>query len=223
MITNRRIDLMKRRATLRIGRRTSYGHFCAAVCLAASALGGCSSAPPVTQTGFLSDYSRLSPAGENRMRYQSASIVEYSSFIVDPVQFRSESGGLSREQRAEVAGYFHDTLTQTLRNRGYTVTDSSGTATARIRVAITNINDSTWWKKIHPASSLAGAGRGGASMEGEIIDSVSGKQLAAVVQAAVGSQFTIANFDTVSDIKNVIDRWVMAACDRLDELRAGVR
>lgn len=213
---------MQRRTAQRIARRISSGICCAVFCLAASAPGGCSSAPPVTQTGFLSDYSKLSPAGENRMRYQSPSIVEYSSFIIDPVQFRSESGGLSREQRAEVASYFHETLTQTLRNRGYTVTDSSGVTIARIRVAITNINDSTWWKKIHPASSLAGAGRGGASMEGEIIDSVSGKQLAAVVQAAVGSQFTIANFDTVSDIKNVIDRWVMTACDRLDELRAGI-
>lgn len=51
-------------------------------------------------------------------------------------------------------------------------------------------------------------------------DAVTGEQLAAVVQTGVGSQFTVLNFSTVSDVKSTIDQWVKNACDRLDELRA---
>ena len=193
------------------------------VCAACLLLGGCSSAPPVTQTGFLSSYTDLTPAGENRMRYTSPSVTSYSTFIVDPVQVSSQKGKLSPEQRAEVANHFRESLSRELTRRGYTVTATPGPKTARFRIAITNVHESTWWKKVHPASSLAGAGRGGAAMEGEVIDSVTGEQLAAVVQSGVGSQFTVANFSTVSDINNVIDQWVTNACDRMDELYKGQR
>lgn len=190
---------------------------------ACAGLWGCSSAPPLTRSGFLSDYSTLRTAGDNRMRYISPRLKDYSSFIIDPVQMRAKDGKLSAEDRAQVATYFRESFSASLRERGYNVTSSAGARTARIRVAITNVQESTWWQKLHPASSLAGAGRGGAAMEGEVIDSVTGEQLAAVVQSGVGSQFTVGNFSTVSDIENTIDQWVKAACDRLDELRGVAR
>lgn len=184
-------------------------------------LGGCSSAPAVTQSGFLSTYADLEPAGENRMRYASPELGTYTAFIVDPVQVSSQKSKLDPDQRAEVANHFRSSLSRELTTRGYKVTDKPAAQTARIRVAITNVNESTWWMKVHPASSLAGAGRGGAAMEGEVIDSVTGDQLAAVVQSGVGSQFTLGNFSTVSDLNNIIDQWVIQACDRLDDLRKG--
>ena len=190
------------------------------ICLA-FILGGCSSGPAMTQTGFLSSYSELAPDGDNRMRYASSELGNYTSFIVDPVQVSSQKGKLDPDQRAEVANHFRKSLSTELKKRGYEVTDTAAAETARIRIAITNVNESTWWMKIHPASSLAGAGRGGAAMEGEVIDSVTGQQLAAVVQSGVGSQFTVGNFSTVSDLNNIIDQWVKQACDRLDDLRKG--
>jgi len=188
--------------------------------LAAAALsaGGCSSAPERTQTGFLSSYARLEEVSGDRMRYIGPEFKNYRSFIVDPVQISTQRQELSPEDRAEVARYFHEALVKTLQERGYTVTHAPAAGTARVRVAVTGVKQSTWWMKIHPASSLAGAGRGGAAMEGEIIDAVTGDQLAAVVQAGTGSQFTIGNFSTVSDLKNVIDSWAKATGDRLDEL-----
>lgn len=193
-----------------------------AVCLI---LGGCSSAPDVKQTGFLSSYSNLKADGESRMRYASPELQSYTSFIIDPVQVSlpegERKGELTPAQRAEVANHFHKSLSEELTKRGYNVTDTPGANTARFRIAITNIHESTWWKKVHPASKLAGAGRGGAAMEGEVIDSVSGEQLAGVVQTGVASQFSIQNFGTVSDINDVVDTWVKNACDRMDDLRDG--
>lgn len=193
------------------------------VVMATAGFAGCSSAPALTHSGFLSDYSSLRSEGENRMRYRSTRLKDYSSFIIDPVQMRSQQGKLSAEERAKVSLYFRQSLSDSLRARGYNVTTTPGARTARVRVAITNVQESTWWQKLHPGSSLAGAGRGGAAMEGEVIDSVTGEQLAAVVQSGVGSQFTVGNFSTVADIENTIDQWVKTACDRLDELRGVVR
>lgn len=204
-------------------RFTSFAKFAAVVVGAAAGVSGCTSAPPLTSTGFLSDYSKLRAAGENRVRYTSVRLKDYSTFTVDPVEMRSQRAPLSSTERAEIAVYFRESLAASLQRRGYNVTQSPGARTARIRVALTNVQESTWWQKLHPGSSLAGAGRGGAAMEGELIDSVTGDQLAAVVQSGVGSQFTVGNFSTVADLKNVIDQWVKTACDRLDELRTGVR
>lgn len=214
---------MNRDAQTALGRRTPLALLAAAIGFAYLILAGCSSAPSTTQTGFLSSYAELTPAGPNRMRYTSPELGDYTAFIIDPVQVSSQPGKLEPEQRAEVANHFRRSLTSELTKRGYTVTETPGVRTARIRVAITNINDSVWWQKVHPASSLAGAGRGGAAMEGEIIDSITGDQLAGVVQSGVGSQFTLGNFSTISDINNVVDQWVLNACDRLDELRASRR
>ncbi len=177
----------------------------------------------MTRAGFLSDYSRLTSVNDTRMRYIAPELSEYQSFIVDPVQMSTQMGELSPEERAEITLYFRDTLTGILRDRGYLITETPGVAVARVRIAITGVQDSTWWMKLHPGSNLSGAGRGGAAMEGEIIDSVTGAQLAGVVQSSSGSQFTVGNFSTVSDIKNVIDEWAKTACDRLDELRQSDR
>lgn len=197
-------------------------HFCKPLGLAlllSTLLGGCSSAPEMTRAGFLSDYSRLTSVNDSRMRYIAPELREYKSFIVDPVQMSTQKGDLSAEDRAEITLYFRDTLTGILMNRGYVITETPGVGVARVRIAITGVQDSTWWLKLHPGSNLSGAGRGGAAMEGEIIDSVTGEQLAGVVQSSSGSQFTVGNFSTVADIKNVIDEWAKTAGDRLDELR----
>lgn len=193
----------------------------ALACIAALFVGGCSSAPAMTESGFLSDYSKLTDVTATRMRFVTPALKDYKAFIVDPVQIRSQASELSAPDRAEIAVYFRDAFVKVLTDRGYAITSTPGVGTARVRIALTNMQQSTWWMKVHPASSLSGAGRGGASMEGEVIDSVTGKQVAAVVQAGVGSQFTAFNYSTVSDIKSTIDEWAKNAGNRLDDLRSG--
>jgi hypothetical protein len=181
--------------------------------------GGCASSPPARETNFLSDYSKLEPVDDKRMSYASPELREYKVYLIDPVEFRLPPEKLNAQQRAEVADHFRTRLTAVLRERGISVTDQPGPGVARVRLAMTGVTDSTWWKKVHPASRIAGAGTGGAAMEGEVVDSTTGRQLGAVVQSSPGNQFNFIAFTTVADVNSAIDKWAEQAGKRLDELR----
>jgi hypothetical protein len=188
--------------------------------LGVATLGGCASSPPAQQTGFLSDYSRLEEKDSKRASYVSPELRNYQAFIIDPVEFRVPPAKLSPAERAEVAKHFHRRLVQLLEKRGYTIVEDPDVAVARVRIAMTDVARSTWWQKLHPAMRASGAGTGGASMEAEVIDSVTGEQFGAVVQASPGSQFDLTAFSTVGDVNSAIDKWADQAGRRLDELRA---
>ena len=184
-------------------------------------LGACASKPEARETKFLSTYANLKPVNEQRMNYVAPQLRDYKSFIIDPVKFFVPPKKLTQAERADVAEYFRKKFVELLEKRGLTITSSPGPGVARVRLALTDIAESTWWMKVHPASRAAGAGTGGAAMEGEVVDSVSGKQIGAVVQASTGNQFNYTSFSTVADVKSAIDKWADQAAQRLDELRAG--
>lgn len=186
-------------------------------------LGGCASKPPAVQTGFLSDYSRLEVVGSSRMRYVSPKLAEYDAYIVDPVHVLVQETVLSAEDRAEVARYFREAFVRVAESDAVTVTDAPGVGVARVRLALTGVAKSTWWKKVHPVSRAAGAGTGGAAMEGEVVDSLTGEQLGAVVQAGTGNQFDLSAFSTLADVKSVIDDWAEHAATNVRELRSSAR
>lgn len=178
---------------------------------------GCASSPP-SQTGFLSDYSALKKDKDGAMRYISPTLRDYSSFIIDPVQVTAQEK-LKEKERAEVADYFSEALSKELAKRGYPVTSQPGPGVARVRVAITNIQESKWYLNLYPGTKLTGMGTGGASMEGEVVDSQSGQQLGAVIQAGKGNQFELDMFSKLDDVKDTINKWAHNACNRLDELK----
>lgn len=184
------------------------------------ALCGCASKPKLTHTGFLSDYSRLEPVSDSRMRYQSQRIAGFNDFVVDPIRVTVPADKLSESDRDEVRSYFRDKVIESLRQAGHRVVSTPGPGVARIRIALTDVAASTWWQKVHPVSRAVGAGTGGAAMEAEIIDSQTKEQLGAVVQAGTGNQFDMTAFSTVADVKSAIDGWVQHFSDRLKELRA---
>lgn len=181
-------------------------------------LGGCASAP--APTGFLRDYSRLQRVEDGKLRYISPKLKEYSRFMVDPVELHTQKQVLSPEQRAEVARYMHDAFEKVLVNGGFEVAHQPGVGVARVRLAITEVNKTKWYLNLHPATKASGEGMGGAAMEGEVVDSVSGEQLAAIIQVRHASQFRLNVFSTINDVKNVIDQWAEAASERLKEIRA---
>ena len=194
--------------------------FHVAMCLALiSVVGvGCSSSTPPPQGAFLSDYSKLKKSDAGAMRYQSPKIKEYNAFIIEPVQM-SGAKKLQANERAEVANYFNKALAAELTKRGYRVGGERGPGVARIRIAVTDIQESKWYMNLHPATKVAGMGTGGASMEGEIVDSQSGEQLVAIVQAGKGNQFELDSFKALDDVKDAIDKWVEMAGNRLELLR----
>lgn len=190
------------------------------VCLIVAALlsVSCSSSPP-PETGFLGDYTALKKE-DNALRYVSPKLKNYSAFIVEPVQIQVQKN-LNDKERAEVAEYFHQEIVKDLQKRGYAMSNSPGPGVARVRIAITNIQDSKWYLNLHPLSKVTGVGTGGASMEGELLDSQTGEQLAAVVQAGKGNQFELDTFSKLDDVKDTIHKWVETAGNRIDHLRKG--
>lgn len=180
--------------------------------------GGCASTPePI---GFISDYAKLQKAGQGELRYVSPDLKNYDSFIVDPVQMRTHRDPpvLKPKERAEVTNYFHEAFTKMLDKKGYKVVTAAGPQTARVRFAITDVQKSKWYLNLYAPMKLSGAFTGGASMEGEVIDSVTGAQLAAAIKAGRGSQFELDTFKSLDDAKDAIDKWAKEAGESLDEL-----
>lgn len=196
----------------------SMAFFCMCGILTAL-LGGCAS--PAPQTGFLRDYSKLAMVEEGKLRYISPKLKSYSKFIVDPVELRTQKDVLKPEQRAEVARYMREAFEKAIREGGCLIVTQPDVNVARVRFAITEVNKTKWYLNLHPATKATGEGMGGAAMEGEVVDSVSGEQLGAVIQTKHASQFRLNVFSTLDDVKNVIDKWAEQAGGRLKELRSG--
>ena len=184
---------------------------------------GCASTPePI---GFLSDYSRLEKTGSGKMGYVSPVLSEYHAFMIDPIEYRidDEKPVITDEQKAEIANYFRSAFDRVLREQDYIITNESGVRVARLRAAITDIKKSKWYLNLHPGSKLSGVATGGASMEAEIIDSVTGEQLAGVIVAGKGNQFELDHFKALDDVEDVIDRWAKNLGSRIEELRKEAR
>jgi len=195
-------------------------------CVLALTGAGCTSSSPPPPSGFLSDYSALEVADDDGThRYASPELKNYNAFIVDPVELRNQGKKTSvrTAEQTEVARYFTESLADTLRRHGYRVVDTPGAGVARFRVALTDIQASKWWRN-HQPQAVEASGTGGAAMEGEVVDSVTGRQVAAVIQRGQGQQAALDEFSTLDDVKDTIDQWTRSAAARLDEIRirAGV-
>ena len=186
---------------------------------------GCASTAPA-MTGFLSDYSNLKKDSDGALRYVNPVLREYDTFIVAPVQLRTQraSSVLDSDERAEVARYMRDSLRAALKRSGVQLTENAGAGVGLVRIALTDVQTSKWYVNMDAGPRLTRAGSGGASMEGEVVDSVTGRQLGAVVQSAKGNQFGRLNpFNKLADIEDVLDRWSEAAARRVKELRERAR
>lgn len=180
---------------------------------------GCSTAPEVRQTGFLTTYTKLEKVSPQRMEYYAPGLRDYNTFIVDTLEFRVPPTKLTPEERGQIASYYRTKASEALQKLGLSIVDDPAPGVARIGLALTDIAESTWWMKIHPGARLAGAGTGGAAMEAEIVDSITGQQLAAVVAADAGNQLNLTAFSTVADIESAIDTWTLTASRRFEQLR----
>ena len=68
-----------------------------------------------------------------------------------------------------------------------------------------------------PQAKLLGAGIGGASMEAEVVDSMTGEQIGAVVESKMGSRMPFANLGEWDAAKQVMDDWAKRFKKRLAE------
>lgn len=182
-------------------------------------LPACTSAPAPTRSGFLSGYDALEARSSSRSDFTSPDLAAYTALLIDPVEVRVDPEALPPDQAALAADHFRAAAVRVATEAGIPLADGPGPDIARLRLALTDIAASTWWAKIHPGARFAGAGTGGAAMEGEITDSLTGTQLAASVRADSGNQFNLTAFSTLDDVRGAIDRWAADAAAQLREAR----
>ncbi len=184
-------------------------------------INGCGGGGQV-KTGFLSDYSQLQKESDSSLRYvNERALTRYSSFIVDPVKVRFYSGAkskgkLTQQQVTDLTNYMHSKIIEAVQGAGKKVTYQPAAGVARIRVALTDI-EKTNAINILPQASLLGAGIGGASMEAEIIDAMTGEQIGAVVESKQGSRIPFSNLGDWTAAKKVMDSWAERFQKRLAE------
>ena len=174
------------------------------------------------KTGFLDDYSQLQKESDSSLRYaNNEALKSYSSFIVDDVTIffhkgAKSKGKLTLQQLADLSNYLHSKILEAVQGAGKNVVYQPAAGVARIRVALTDIGK-TGAINILPQASLLGMGIGGASMEAEIVDSVTGKQIAAVVESKQGGRIPFTNLGNWTAAKKVMDSWAERFQKRLSE------
>jgi len=191
--------------------------------------GGCSR--DVVPTGFLSNYSTMEAESNSSLRYvNKPALGKYSDFIVDPVEIRFQTGAIAIEQRSEgnltdqdmteLADYFHDALVKAIADAGCTVAYQPGPHVARVRAAITDMEETNvLLAMMAEIRLLTGAGLGGAGMETEVIDSRTGRQLAAYAEIRGGSRVPLTGLSRWGGAKAAIDAWADRLKQRLTEAR----
>jgi hypothetical protein len=147
---------------------------------------------------------------------------DYSSFIIEPIviAFRQAPGEqvFTDEELSELSAYFEEAVIDALsRNEGYPIVEDPAPGVARMRIGITDVEETIGVLNLSIYTKITGLGLGGASFEGEIIDSVTGKQLAAVVRWGTGSRILKAGITHTGDAKIAINRWAKDLRAQVDE------
>lgn len=192
--------------------------------IVASAVLLVSCAAPVSQpeqSGFLSDYSRLEKVEDNRLLFTSGKMGQYSKFIIDPVVMLyrppEEDRMFTDEELAGLQEYFHKSAEEALtKGDGYEVASDPGPGVARLRIAITDVDDTVGALNVTMYTKITGAGLGGLAGEGEWVDAVTGEQLEAAIRWGSGSRVLRAGFKHTGDAEILICRWTKQLREELD-------
>ena len=167
---------------------------------------------PLSSTGFLSDYSQLRPISETSYRYLNPkySLAKYVNFIIDPVelifnpQAKAEVGNWDDIEK--LRAYMRKTFVDTLEPRYNAIAVKPGPSSARIRIALTNVERSAPLKL------------GSVSMEVELLDTQTSEQIAALIETQKkGVPFY--GYDQWSGAKSIMDDWAKRFYNRLEESR----
>ena len=192
-------------------------------------LGGCSTTKDISYSGFLDDYSDLSPDpdfdGLLVSTISKKPLRKYNSFIIEPVSFYLSSNSdldakdIDPKVILKATTYIHDALIKDL-SPEYPIVDKPGVDVARLRFAITavelNRKEMGLTNFIPVGLILTGLGEATGtrnrmlviSMEGEIFDSMTGRELVNFVQNK-GLESSAKTIDEVKeqDMFPVLDLW----------------
>ncbi len=139
------------------------------------------------QKGFLSDYSKLVEIEENHLVYDSGNFGNYSKFIIEPIAMLyrqpEEKRVFDDDELKDLQAHFATKVRKELiEDDGYQVVEVPGPGTVTLRIGITDVDDTIGILNISIYTKITGAGLGGAAFEGEMVDSVTGEQIGAVIR-----------------------------------------
>lgn|GEM_PF-1811174 len=189
-------------------------------------------------TGYLSDYSKLDEVSGlekiegSTFRYDNAaqSKGKYKGFIVEPVivQLQANSkaavsqskGKLKQQDVNDLVNYLYSAIIDAIKESGYKIVYKSGEGIGRVRVAITDLRKTNIvFAAVPTARITTGIGTGGAAIESEMIDSVSGKQITASVSSKPGSRIPFTGLNDWGGAQHAMDEWVQHFRRQLAEMK----
>ena len=203
--------------------KLSSRHSIASLLLPMLIIAGC--AAPVQEqqeSGFLKDYSGLVETDESSYVYVGSKLGNYSTFMIDPVALLftqdPDKPQFDQTELNDIKNYVVAEMTEALtKDDAYQVVDSPAPGVGRIRIGITKIDASTGAYNVLIYTKVTGAGLGGVATESELVDSITGEQLAAAIHWGSGSRVLRAGFTPAGDAKILIARWVKLARAAIDE------
>jgi len=201
--------------------------------LIVAVLSACGTVPQQT-TGFLTDYSKLSPSPYKdalkgtTLLYENKGnpLKNYDKFILSPVQIRLSKKGkerrVDRKKLLGLANYTNKQLRAELKKSGYSFVNQAGPGVIRFRGALTDVEPGIPLANVHPATVISGIGLGGASMEWELQDSLTGEVIVAVIDSRKGGR-GFDGFTKYGNAKDVIEKWCKIMALRFDRAHGKTR
>ncbi len=212
----------------------------AAVMISVALFAGCAATgmKTVEKSGFLGDYSQLSPGGDDRAALvylkPGVDLKPYGKLMFDRIVVMlsddAEYRGIDPATLKELTDYYQNAIFEAVSD-GYEIVGEPGPGVLRVRVAITDIRPSNpvanTLSSITPpgllisgvtkAASDENLGTGEASTEFELLDAVTGERLAAAVDRRQGGKGAFRG--KWDDTKDAFDFWAQRFRQRLDEAR----
>ncbi len=162
----------------------------------------CASNNPTRPSGFLRDYSGMYPLPDDpsMLYYERPNVnwKKYTRLMIDPVVIYQPQGAKKKpvkpEELKKLTEQFRNDAIEAVKD-AYPVVDRPGPDVMRIRTAITDlVSANPWLNLAATAAVLVPVDMGGAAMEAEFIDSLTGERLAAVVDRKGGSPLDLVGF-----------------------------
>lgn len=214
----------------------SYTWMTVVLILACGLLVGCASKPKETPSGFLKDYPQFQPGPSDGVdeiyTKPGMDLSKYRRVMLDEVQFYLKKStaeqGIQASELKELSDTFHRAVFEALGN-AYPLVTEPGSDVLRIRLAITDIEISNpavsgittvlpiglAVSVVKKAATGSYTGVGGASMEVEFLDSMSGERLAAAIDTFDGSK--MSGFSKFGATKDAFTFWAKRLRVTLDK------
>jgi len=186
---------------------------------------GCTSSTKLQHSGFLDDYSMLkvdkNEEGAFFYRNDSFYLYEYNRVLIEPVEiyFHPDSGEdvISKADLKKIRVKFYMALANAVKDR-YPLVNFSGEGVLRIRTAITNVKTSRPITSRDVQENLRTSLLvEEAYIEAEFLDSVTGKQLAALVDPLAGQRAGSGIISQWGEVGLAFKYWAQSLRDALDK------